>query len=1155
MAVAQVSLQDKYTLNRGRIFITGLQALVRLPLMQRALDSAAGLDTACLISGYRGSPLGGLDLNLWRAETLLKAQRIRFQPGLNEDLAATALWGSQQVGLSGDATADGVFGLWYGKGPGVDRSGDVFRHANLAGTAPHGGVLAVAGDDPGCKSSTLPSQCEHAFMDVQMPLLNPADVQDVLDFGLYGWALSRFSGCWVGMKMVSETADASASVYVDPERVRIALPEDFELPPDGVHIRWPDPPMDQEKRLHRYKLYAALAFARANGLNRIIMDSPQPRLGIVTTGKAFLNVRQALADLGIDETEAARLGLRLYKVGMSWPLERDGIRRFAEGLEEVLVVEEKRAFIENQLKEQLYNWREDVRPRVVGKFDEGGDWLLPSTGELTPAMVARVIGARLARFYTSAAMERRLRELAERETALASTPVLAERRPHFCSGCPHNTSTRVPEGSRALAGIGCHYMAIWMDRNTETFTHMGGEGVTWLGQAPFVRANHVFANMGDGTYEHSGILAIRAAVAAGANITYKILYNDAVAMTGGQPVEGGLSVAQITRELHAEGVRRIAVVTDAPEKYPSDPGFAPETTVHERHELDALQRTLRETPGVTALVYDQTCAAELRRRRKRGKAPDPPKRAFINERVCEGCGDCNAKSNCLAVVPMETPFGRKRAIDQGQCNKDFSCLDGFCPSFVTVEGGELRRPEAAAGGDVDFPEVPEPQRPDKDGVYNIFITGVGGTGVVTVGALLGMAAHIEGKGVGVLDVTGLAQKYGAVTTHLRVGDSPEAVHGARIPTGEADLLLGCDLVVSASSESLSELAEGAAAVINRHRVMPSGFTRDPDLPFPAEGMEQQIRGAVPEGRYWSMDAADLAGALLGDALMANVFLMGFAYQKGLIPLSAGAIDQAIELNGVAVDRNRQAFLWGRRAAFDAARVRQAAGQETETGARGAAAEDLEAVVERRRNFLVGYQNEAYAERYAKLVERVRREEARHVPGSSSLSEAVARSYFRLLAYKDEYEVARLYTDGDFRDALRRNFQGNYRVRVHLAPPLLARKDPVTGEPRKRAFGAWIMPFMSVLARLRFLRGTALDPFGYSRDRRLEHALLAEYESLVDELLQGLNADNHDTAVALARLPEDVRGYGHVKARNAEQARRRQTELLARFHGGRERVAA
>ncbi len=810
MALAAVTLDDKYALESGRVFLTGTQALVRLPMMQRQRDLKAGLNTACFVSGYRGSPLGGLDQAMWQARRFLEKSHIRFQPGVNEDLAATAVWGSQQVGLFPGAKYDGVYAMWYGKGPGVDRSGDVFKHGNFAGSAKHGGVLLLAGDDHAAKSSTLPHQSEHAFMGAMIPVLNPAGVQEFLDLGIFGWALSRYSGCWVAFKTIADTVESSAPVYVDPHRVEIVEPSDFEMPPGGLNIRWPDHWMAQEERLMRHKLYAALAFARANRLDKVVIDSPKRRFGIVTAGKSYLDVRQALDDLGIDEHLAAEIGLTVYKVAMTWPLERNGIRHFAEGLEEILVVEEKRALVENQLKEQLYNWREDVRPRVVGKFDEAYNILLPAYDELTPARIARVIAQRIERFFTSERIKDRLAFLEAKERALSAKGQDFKRIPYFCSGCPHNTSTNVPEGSRAMAGIGCHFMALWMDRRTATFTHMGGEGVPWVGQAPFTEEKHVFANLGDGTYFHSGLLAIRAAVAAKVNITYKILYNDAVAMTGGQPHDGPLTVPQITQQVYAEGVRQIAVVTDEPDKYPAGTAFAPGVKVHHRDELDAVQKALREWSGVSVLVYDQTCAAEKRRRRKRGKFPDPPKRVLINEAVCEGCGDCGVQSNCLSVVPVETEFGRKRQIDQSSCNKDFSCLKGFCPSFVTVNGGQLRKRKGVAQRDDLFAALPAPRLPDLGtGPYNILVTGVGGTGVVTIGALLGMAAHIEGKGVSVLDMTGLAQKGGAVISHVRIAPRPEDIHAVRIAAGEANLVLGCDLVVAGAARRSARCARAS----------------------------------------------------------------------------------------------------------------------------------------------------------------------------------------------------------------------------------------------------------------------------------------------------------------------------------------------------------
>ncbi len=805
MALAAVTLDDKYLLDRGRVFLTGTQALVRLPMMQRQRDQAAGLDTACFISGYRGSPLGGLDQALWRARPFIEKNRIHFQPAINEELGATAIWGSQQLGLFPGAKYDGVFAMWYAKGPGVDRSGDALKHGNSAGSAANGGVLLLAGDDHTCKSSTLAHQSELAFIDAAIPVLNPSGVQEILDLGLYGWAMSRWSGCWVAFKTTAEIMDSSASVEIAPERIEIATPGDFEMPQGGLNIRWPDTPLDQEYRLHKYKLEAARAFARANRLDHIVIDSPNPRFGIVTTGKSYLDLRQALDDLGIDAAIAAEIGLRLYKVAMAWPLEPDGVRRFAEGLEEVLVVEEKRAVIETQLKEQLYNWPADRRPRIFGKSDEAGEWILPSNGELTPGQIARAVARRIARAHTVPRIAERLAVLDAREHRQGGNVVPFARTPYFCSGCPHNSSTKVPEGSRALAGIGCHYLAQFMDRSTATFTQMGGEGAPWIGQAPFTETNHVFANLGDGTYTHSGVLAIRAAVAAKVNITYKLLFNDAVAMTGGQPIDGGLTVPVLTRQLWAEGVGRIVVVTDEPEKYPPDAGFAPGATVRHRDDLDDVQRELREIPGVTAIVYDQTCAAEKRRRRKRGRFPDPAKRVFINDLVCEGCGDCSKTSNCVSVVPVETELGRKRAIDQSSCNKDYSCVEGFCPSFVTVHGGSLKKPAAGDLGEARLPSLPEPELPALDRPYGILVTGVGGTGVVTIGALLGMAAHLDGKGCTILDMTGLAQKGGAVYSHIRIAESPDRIHAVRIAAGGARLLLGCDLVVSASAEALSKL--------------------------------------------------------------------------------------------------------------------------------------------------------------------------------------------------------------------------------------------------------------------------------------------------------------------------------------------------------------
>ena len=975
MKLASVSLEDKYTLQSGRIFTTGIQALVRLPLMQRQRDKAAGLNTAGFISGYRGSPLGGVDQQLWKARKYLEENDIQFQPGVNEDLAATAVWGSQQSQLFNDSTVDGIFGMWYGKAPGVDRTGDVFKHGNAAGSSKHGGVLLLSGDDHTCKSSTLPSQTEYAFMDAMIPVLAPAGVQEYLDLGIHGIALSRYSGCWVAFKTLAETVETSASVYVDPHRVQITEPTDFEMPEGGLNIRYPFKPLEQEEMLHKYRLYAALAYARANNLNKTIIDGPKRRIGIVTTGKSYLDVRQALEDLQISEEYAKEIGISIYKVGMVWPLERDGIREFAEGLEEIIVIEEKRALIENQLKEQLYNWRADVRPRVVGKFSETGDWILPSTDELTPARIARVLVDRLRnlRDGTTSEMEshfgNRLGFLESKEKQLSKRSASMTRMPFFCSGCPHNSSTKIPEGSRALAGIGCHYMVQWMDRDTNTFTQMGGEGVTWVGQSKFSKTKHVFTNLGDGTYFHSGLLAIRQAVSAGVNITYKILYNDAVAMTGGQPFDGPLTPWDIANQVHAEGVVKIVVVTDEPDKYASTDLFPPQTKIYHRRELDRVQKFLREIEGTSVLIYDQTCAAEKRRRRKRGQFPDPAKRAFINEAVCEGCGDCGETSNCVSIEPKETEFGRKRQIEQSSCNKDYSCVDGFCPSFVTVHGGKLKKGSGAAEGAAQkagvadtFEILPDPKLPSLSEPYGILLTGVGGTGVVTIGALLGMAAHLENKGISILDMAGLAQKGGAVASHIRIAANPEDINAVRIAAGGANLLLGCDMVVSAGDDIMAKTdRELTRAVINTQETLTGEFTSNPDLQFPTQELHEIISDGVGKENAHFIEATKLATALMGDTIATNMFMLGYAFQKGYIPISEDAILEAIRLNGVAIDNNQRSFLWGRRAAHDIQAVRKIIDTgEKKTEAPVAGEISLDDLIAKRIDHLTGYQNAAYA---------------------------------------------------------------------------------------------------------------------------------------------------------------------------------------------------
>jgi len=1156
MTLLNLKLDDKYTLQDGRIFITGTQALVRLPMMQHLRDKAAGFNTAGYISGYRGSPLGGYDQQLWAAKSFLEQHQIVFQPGVNEDLAATACWGTQQAKFHGENKYDGVFAIWYGKGPGVDRTGDAFRHGNLAGTDPRGGVLVLMGDDHTCESSTTAHQSEFALVDAMIPILNPAGVQELLDYGLYGWALSRYCGCWVGLKCMKDTIDASATVDVGPDRVNIRFPDDYAAPATGLNIRWPDHPLEQEARLHNHKIDAARAFVRANALDRIVVGAPQAQLGIVTCGKSYMDVRQALQYLGIDEAEAKRLGLRIYKVAMTWPLEREGALRFARGLRKVIVVEEKRSLIEWQLKDLCYG-RSDM-PQIVGKHDETGKPLLRSTGALDPNEIAIVIGRRILEAMPESQLAQRVAEQEDLESRVTEKPAM-DRTPYFCSGCPHNSGTRVPEGSRALAGIGCHFMAQWMDRNTAGYTQMGGEGASWVGEAPFVTTKHVFQNIGDGTYFHSGLLALRAAVASGVNVTYKILYNDAVAMTGGQHVDGNLTVPQIAAQVLAEGAKKVAVVTDEPQKYGPDAGFPPGVRVFHRDDYDRVQREMREIEGCTVIVYDQTCAAEKRRRRKRNLYPDPPKRVFINDLVCEGCGDCGVQSNCVSVLPLETEFGRKRMIDQSACNKDYSCLKGFCPSFVTVHGGALRAGKATPTGakiDTLFPVVPEPPVPGLEQPYGILVTGVGGTGVVTIGAIVGMAAHLEGKGFAALDMAGLAQKGGAVWSHLQVARAPEDIKTARLGAGTARLVLGCDLVVSASQKTMDTTRTGLTRmVVNTHEQMTGEFTRNANSEFPAQSLKRTITRGVGDAQAEFVDATRMATALLGDSIATNMFMLGYAYQRGLLPVSGAAISRAIELNGAAVKMNQAAFLWGRRAAVDVKAVERLLAPKEEPGAGTPLSETLEALIQRRVEFLAGYQNAAYAQKYRARVDQVRAAEAALAKGCSGLTAAVARGYFRLLAYKDEYEVARLFTQSGFQDRIKAQFEGGYKMHFHLAPPLLAKRNE-KGELTKSEFGSWVFTAFRLLAKLRALRGTAFDIFGYSEERRAERQSIVEYERLVDELLERLTPGTHAVAVQLASIPEDIRGYGHVKMRHRTAAKEKEAKLLAVLRSvGNSRAAA
>ncbi|MEG3143137.1 indolepyruvate ferredoxin oxidoreductase family protein [Sphingomonas sp. RT2P30] len=1132
-----ITLADKYARRDGRVFLSGTQALVRLPILQRLRDAERGLNTAGFISGYRGSPLAGYDTALWAARKELDAAGVVFQPGLNEELAATSVWGTQQVALLPGATVDGVFAIWYAKGPGVDRAMDAVKHANSAGTSTQGGVLAVFGDDHGAQSSTMLHQSEQMFEAAAIPVLNPSSVAEHVTFGLHGVELSRYAGCWVGLKATTELVESSASIAaLDPPLP--VMPSDFNMPAAGLGIRYPDTAVDQERRMLGSRLEAVAAFARANPIDRQELTNGPARLGIATAGKAYSDVHQALAELGIGPIEAERFGLRLYKLGMTWPIEVEGLCRFATGLEEILVIEEKRAFIEPQILSALQ--AVEGAPRVSGKRDHAGADLLPSIGEFTPFIVARAIVARLRGLGEDMVMfDARLAAMLE--AAAPVIPVSLARTPFFCSGCPHNSSTKVPGGSRALAGTGCHSMAMYIpERNAAFLTQMGGEGVNWIGQSPFVAENHVFVNLGDGTFSHSGLLAVRAAAAAGVNATYKILFNDAVAMTGGQENDAHLTVPRIVHQVKAEGATRVVVLAEQPGRH-DRANFPAGTEILDRRELDRIQREMREMPGLTVIVFDQVCAAEKRRRRKRALYPKPPRRVFINEAVCEACGDCSAKSNCISVGPVETSLGRKRAIDQSSCNADYSCIEGFCPSFVTVEGAVPRKETADADHlDAAVLTLPQPTIRSLAGAYNILTTGVGGTGVITVGALLGMAAHLEGKAVTTLDFTGLAQKNGAVTSHIRIAMDNALLGPTRMDAGSADLVLACDVVVAGSANALSRMGHKRTRVVaNTHVQPPGAFVLNTEIDL-SDRPSMSAIGAIIASSINKINASRIATRVMGDSIYANLLLLGFAWQRGLVPLGFPALMRAIELNGTAVAANKRAFAFGRLAAVDPSAF------DRELGTPTSMQEALVDVIADRRRRLTFYQNETYAARYDRLVSEVQDAEHRLDRPTDRLSLAVARNMYKLMAYKDEYEVARLYTDGEFEQKLAARLEGGGRRQIYLAPPLFARRDPMTGHLRKRAFGPWIFTAFKVLARLKWLRATRFDPFGYLAERCRERGLIDEYESDIRALLVSLDTAQLDAAVALAELPDTIRGYGHVKERNMDTAATRRAELLSMF---------
>jgi len=1148
-----VSLEDVYTKTSGRVLMSGIQALVRLPMVQIRRDRAAGLNTGGFISGYRGSPLGGYDTALGKAKKFLTRHDVIAQPAVNEDLAATAIWGTQQVGIWPGATKEGVFGIWYGKGPGVDRSGDVLKHANAAGTSKHGGVLCLAGDDHGAKSSSIPHQSDHAFMSAVIPVLYPSSVHEFVRMGLLGLAMSRYSGCWVAMKVLSDTVESNAVVDLDQEQCSFIEPPNFVIPESGLHIRWPDDRWSQDHRLQTYKAYAAIEFGSVNGVDRLIIDARRPRFGIVASGKAYEDVREALEQLGIDRETGEAIGLRLFKVGMPWPLPPHGIRAFSEGLEEVLIIEERREIIENQIKQHLFNWKTDVRPRIVGKFDEKEVPFLPLDRELSESLVAQAIVARLMRMDIPGDIKARLQErvawFSAREQRLQGYKPIVNRMPHYCPGCPHNTSTKVIEGSRAAAGIGCHFMVQWMDRRTDTFTHMGAEGITWMGISPFTTEKHLFTNLGDGTYYHSGILAIRQAVAAKINITYKLLYNQAVAMTGGQQVDGPLSLGQLVRQIRDEGVEHIAVLSDDVDDLPVGE-FPAGVTVHSRDHMDRAMEEFREYRGCSVIVYDQGCAAELRRKRHRNLAPEPEERVFINKAVCEGCGDCSVQSNCIAIEPLETPLGRKREINQSACNVDLSCLKGFCPSFVTIKGVQPKKGEGIVLKDADLPEPPVP--PVLDTPFNIAVTGIGGTGVLTIGGIIGMAAHLDEKAAMVLEVSGLAQKGGAVISHVRLCSDPDHISTPRIAGGCADLLLAADSVVAISREGMEMIsAARTTAIVNAHTAPVANFVRDRDFDFRQDAVLQAIKDSVkPLPRM--VDFHRLATKVIGDAIASNMMMVGYAWQLGLLPLSEAALMRAIEMNGVAIDMNKTAFAWGRVAAADPTRIAELLVPAKDE--RSIADMSLDEIVSHRAQHLTDYQDAALAEKYRTAVSRIRAVEDR-LGKELALTRAVAINYAKVLAYKDEYEVARLLTDPAFEKGIAETFEGDGKLSFHLAPPLVAHVDPDLGRPRKRRFGAGIKLPLKWLAKMKRLRGGSFDIFGRSEERRRERGLIATYESMLNEIASSLAVENRFAAIALASAPDSVRGFGPVKMAAMDKFDAQWAQLLQRYRGIRKETTA
>lgn len=1139
------SLQDRYTAEEGWHYMTGLQALVRLPIQQRIRDAAAGLDTGGFISGYRGSPIGRYDMELWQAADEFNKRSIVFQPGVNEDLAATATWGAQYVGMFPGAKVEGVFSIWYGKAPGMDRSMDPIRHANLAGTSSKGGTLLLVGDDHGAKSSTVACYSDYNFVSAGIPLLAPANAQEVLDYGLHGIAMSRFAGCLTGLKLVTDVVEGGGSVFVSPSNPGIVLPE--ERVDAGIHLFRPF--LEQERTLYSDRLDNALNYVRANKLNQIVAAGPKARVGVVAGGKAWQDLAQALRDLGIRDGVFPGGEVRLMKIGVTWPLDDRIVQEFAEGLDAIVVVEEKRPLLEEQLRAILYG--RPQAPKIIGKFFEGraygadrGEVAFPNDGEIDPGMTARIVARAVLAAHPEAGLAIPNADQGQMRAGGAQRP------PSFCAGCPHGRSTQVIEGSRALAGIGCHSMAMFRDpAHTNSMSHMGGEGAMWIGQKPFTDEPHVFTNMGDGTYFHSGLLAIRAAVAAGVPITYKLLHNGFVSMTGGQPIDGELSPEQMTGQLLAEGVGRIALVADEPEKYRGKK--LPEgVTLHDRIELEAVQQELREFPGVSVMLYDQPCATERRRLRKRGRWPDPDRRVFINAAVCEGCGDCGTVSHCMAIEPLETEYGRKRVINQSSCNKDFSCVEGFCPSFVTVSGAKPRAAKGAALAELDARAIPEPAAKAIEGSYAVLVSGIGGTGVVTIGQTLAVAAHVDGLCSSNLDVTGLAQKYGAVHSHVKFAETPQNLYATRIAAGEADAIVGCDIVVTAGAEALAKLKQPSGILVADRSLTPTAeFSKNPDWALDVAELEGLVRRAVGEDAS-IIDAHEIASALLGDTIYANMVLLGAAWQLGGFPLSHDALMRAIELNGVKIDQNKLAFSVGRLAAHDpdqiAGLMRRGAPEEPVRLA-DRRTKSLEELVGDRKAVLTDYQNGKLAERFEERV-RGLDEAARTAGLGDGLAMAAARYYFKLLAHKDEWEVARLYARPEFLEDLRRSFDGDLKLTFHVGAWPFGRMDAKSGKPVKGEVGSWLLPVFGIMAKLRFLRGSVFDPFRNNKESRLARSLRADYESDIDFALQYLDVGVEQQLVDLLSLPEKIRGYGHVREAHAAKARVERSALRAKISG-------